>query len=209
MDPIVTNETPQDRTVKEVASGRPWFSICCVGCLLLIAAVGLGVFILLRILTGPSSVSLASLPETYPKDLPLYRLEDAYSISVVQGSQKSRMLKLLAGPAKLFGQLAGGEASSTQDIKNVISDYSAQLEHQDTATITWKNLKASRVEVVRYYESLFQKAGLREQAARDEATATDLIFASRPDEAIQIRLQDLPDVEGIDELVIIVDYSSK
>jgi hypothetical protein len=218
MDPIKPARAVEDRPGGDVVSGRPWFSICCIGCLLVIAAIGIGGFILLRVLTGPTSMTLTSLPDNYPKDLPLYRLEDAASISLVKGSQKSRMLQLLTGPAKLFVQATGGSASSsvgtdlastTQDIKNAISAYSSQLEHQDTLTVTWKNLKASRLDVVRYYEDLFKKAGLKEQATRDDATATDLVFASRPDEAIQIDLQDLPDVSGIDELVITVDYSAK
>ncbi len=70
-------------------------------------------------------------------------------------------------------------------------------------------MSASRTEIVNYYEALFHTAGLTEQTYRNPATAADFLFASRPDEVIEIHLTDRPDTPGIDGVVVTVNYASK
>jgi hypothetical protein len=192
------------------AAGRPWWQACCLGCLALLVAVGIGGYILLRVAVGPSVVRLSTLPEGYPKNLMPYRLEDAQAISLVSGAHKGNMMRILESPVRLlsraFGSVSSSEPGTLERSRTALEGYASSLHSMDTLTIEWKEFSASPEEVKVYYTNLFQAAGLSLRTIHDEATATDFLLGQSPTAVVQIELHDTVAIPGIDGLIMTVDY---
>lgn len=190
--------------------GRPWFSICCIGCIVLLVGFFVASYAFVRVISGPTSRTVRSLPANYPADLPLFRIQDASSIVHAQGKDRGNMMRIIAVPMKFFAQFSQSTSSQGQGTSDrfaqVWSGYTDQVQGMDVVTVTWEDLNASREDVLRYYADLFQRVRMENQAMRDEATGTDIVLATRPSSAIQLRLRDVPETPEIDELVITVDY---
>lgn len=190
-----------------VVRGKSLRKACCIGCVLFIAAVAIAAYAILRILTGPPTQNLTQLPANYPSDFALYRLPDAVSITYVPGKSRGKIFDIITSPIiALINSVGTSTASQVSDVKGVLGVYSAGLKGKDSVTVVWKDLVATRQDVLDYYAALFKRAGMTEKIAREEAVSTDLILARRKDAAIQLYLRDAPDVPNIEEVTVTVDY---
>lgn len=207
---MLENAAEIRRETDIAAAGRPWWQACCLGCLALLIAAGIGGYILLRVAVGPSVVQLATLPGTYPKNLTPYRVEDANTISLVSGAHKGNMMRILEAPIHLFSRALGGASSSDpgtlERSRAALDGYAASLRAMDTVTIQWKELVAPPEQVKAYYTNLFQSAGLSLRTIHDEATATDFLVGQSSSAVVQVEIHDTPETTGIDGVVMTVDY---
>jgi len=194
-----------------VRNGRPWWQICCGGCLLIVIAAVIGSFILLRVVTGPGIVQRTTLPPNYPRGLEPYHLNEASSIRYLQGKDKSKMLNTVYAPLKLFAKLSGQAApdnSSVQQTGKVVDALGTDAQYIDTVTITWKGLKAKREDVVGYYQKLFTDAGLSIDSILGDAEQGDAITGIR--EGIFTQASLLPGSgTGTVDAELVVSYSNK
>jgi hypothetical protein len=185
----------------EMEAGRPWWKVCCAGCILLVFGFAVALFVVIHAITGPGIQHISALPENYPKDLVLFRIEDAASIRYLPGTNKGKMVDILAYPARWFSG-----ASSTDAVSAGMEKYSDAMEGTDRVIVTWINLKTPREDVLRHYAELFKKTGMADRATSDEATGSIVDIAEREDAVMQIEVQDLPDIDGVDRIVVTVDY---
>lgn len=194
------NMNPTER-ILQAEMGRPWWKMCCAGCLLLLVGFFAALFIVIRGLSGPGAQSLAALPPNYPADLPLYRIEDAVSFQYLPGRSKGKLMETLSYPLAWFSK-----AMSSDAVRSGVQKYTTVLQGTDRVSVTWINVKASRDEVLRAYAELYKKAGMSDEATSDEATHSVAGVARRMDAVIQLYLRDAPDVTGVDQIVVTVDY---
>jgi hypothetical protein len=205
-------ESPAEirRETDIAAAGRPWWQACCLGCLALLIATGIGGYILLRVAVGPSVVHLSTLPEGYPTKLVPYRLEDAEAISLVSGAHKGNMMRILQSPLRLmsraFGNASSSESGTLEKSRMAIEGYASSLRAMDTVTIEWVGLDATPEAVKMYYTNLFQAADLSLRTIHDEATGTDFLLGQGANAVVQIELHDTATVPGIDGVIMTVDY---
>jgi hypothetical protein len=209
-----TPETPPQVGI-EIREGRPWWKICCVGCFAILIAIVVLVWFAWRGATGGGPRSLATLPANFPPSVDVYRLEDAKSIIYLPGGEKDRLVALVLAPFKFFGNVmvsdrgTGDDASQKQWVDRITDGKVSQLQKVDTVTIAWERLKADRDETEQWYLSGFQRNGFAVLSRRDAATATDVVIAQRDDARVQLQIQDLADIAGIDSIIMIVDYMNQ
>jgi hypothetical protein len=197
----------------EVRAGRPWWKICCGGCFLFLFVLIVGAAFLWRGAGGGRGPQiLTELPANFPPSISLYRLEEAQSIEYFSGGEKNRAFSALLSPLKMFGSVmvstsnnTDGSASTTA-IQRLMDTSVSRIEQIDTVTVRWNSLDVSRDEALRFYLESFQRNGFTVDARREDATATDNVIARRDDITVQLMLQDVGDVPGIESLVIVVDY---
>ncbi|MFZ2803760.1 MAG: hypothetical protein WA001_00905 [Patescibacteria group bacterium] len=205
----VPPQTPQD--VEAAHTGRPWWKVCCIGCLVLIVAVFVGGSLVLRLVTGPSHQVLSTLPANYPADLEPYRLTDAQTIVFMPGKRSSKLLQILFSPVESLvsavGSTSSTQAGAAASFKDAITTYADAMQGFDTVTVSWKGLAAQPDDTLVYYSDLFKKAGMSVQAYRSTSTATDIVFAKRDNAAMQLSIQDTPTVPGIDDIELTVEYA--
>ena len=194
-----------------VRNGRPWWQICCGGCLLIVIAAVIGSFILLRVVTGPGVVQQTSLPSNYPKALEPYHLNEASSIAYLQGKDKSKMLNTVYAPLKLFAKLSGQAAPDNGTVQldaAAVDALGTDAQYIDTVTITWKGWKAATPDVTAYYQKLFTDAGMKIDSAHGTVEQGDAITGVRDGMFAQISF--LPGSEtGTVDAELVVSYSNK
>lgn len=191
-------------SVSEIRVGRPWWKVCCIGCLLLFFAPLIGLVILSHVFTGTSEQALNALPANYPSEIALYHLESASSISYLPGKTKGKMAELLSYPARWFG-----DASSSAAVEQGTQQFVATAQATDRVTITWSNLNAKEEDVMLYYAALFKQLGMTDRATTDDANHSIVDIAQRSDARVEIGMKDTPEVPGVDQIVVTVDYTPK
>lgn len=205
---------PYSETIR---TGRPWWQVCCVGCLLLIVAVAGGVLFLIRS-SGQTSQSLMTLPANYPQDLQLYRIEDASSITFLPGKNKSKILQTISAPLKLFASALGMPAASVGSstspaaittASQALDVYGSKLEGMDSVLVSWKQIQASHQDVMGYYLGMVARAGMSVTTSTDALTGTDTVVAIRDDAVMHIRVQSIPDAQGLEQVVIAITYANR
>jgi len=197
----------------EIREGWPWWKICCIGCFVLVVAIIVLIGAAWHGFGGGGPQTLTALPPNFPPSVGVYRLEDAKSIVYLPGKEKDRLITLVLSPFRFFGNVmvsesATGTGGAPKPWVDQVTESASitQLQKMDTVTITWERLQADRDEVEKWYLGGFQRNGFAVTSRRDAATATDVMIAQRSDARVQLQLQDLPDISGIDTVTMVVDY---
>lgn len=198
-----------------VRGGRPWWQICCGGCLLLILAVFVGGFILLQTIAGPGVTHPTQLPSNYPKDIVPYRLSEAQSISYLEGKSKSKIRETMYAPILLFskfiGSQSGEDIGALTEAGKSFDAFGADVQNTDSVTLTWKNLRATREEALVYYRDMLRSASpkLETSETSDETMRVEYLSGLRVGTMVQLQFQLGSDPQVIDEMVLAVTYSNK
>lgn len=214
---------PDDGTaissIQEVRAGRPWWQVCCAGCLLLVAAVFVGGWLLFRGGPGPTNVHLTTLPDAFPKDIQLYHVEDADSITLIQGKNTNKFLQAIMTPLHLFTSgavvtttpsLIGSTSTATiQTAMQVLDTYAEKFKDMDTVIVSWDHVSSTRQEIMDFYQGSFARGGFASTSSRDAITGTEMVIGTRPDASIQLQLEEDEQGRGIDAMVAAVTYSLK
>ena len=164
-------------------------------------------YLLFRYLAGPISVSLTSLPLNYPENLPLFNIKDANSIQHIQGKGRGKMFQILTSPFELT--IKSVSTTAAYDFKKNIDEFTSKLTDNDSVIVKWTKMKNSKTEVLKYYSDLFKKNEMKETILKDQATESEYLSASGKKAAIQVYVNDTSASEGIDELIVTVDYLAK
>ncbi|MBU2613666.1 hypothetical protein KJ925_04410 [Patescibacteria group bacterium] len=188
----------------EIREGRPWWKVCCVGCLVVVVGIIMLIGFAWRGLSGGGPRSLKALPQNFPAVVNLYRIEDAVSIVYLPGSEKNRLMAFVMAPFRMFGRVMISDHQVDQD--EGVGSTVSQLQNIDTVTVRWERFAAERATVLNRYLDDFRRNGFRIDILRDDATATDTVIASREDVRVQLQIQDLADVAGVDSIVVVTDY---
>lgn len=191
-------------SIASAETGRPWWKICCAGCLLLFLGFFIALVITIRAVTGPGTQRLSALPAGYPTDLKPYRLEEASSIEYLPGASKGKLMEAASYPLRWFGG-----STTTEQATSGVKTYARLLQTTDRITITWEHLSASRDDVLRAYSELFKKTGMTDQASTDEATGVVVDMAERDDAVVQLSIQDVSETPDVDRIVLTIDYIPK
>ena len=191
-------------SVSETRVGRPWWKVCCIGCLLMLLAPVIAIVILSHVFSGVTEQSLSTLPPDFPSDIQLYRLQNASSISYLPGKSKGKLAELLSYPSRWFGS-----SSSSAEVEQGAKQLIDVAESTDRVTVTWSNLNVKEEDVMLYYAALFKQLNMQDRATIDDATHSVIDVANRKDVSIQIGIRDLPEVPGVDQIVVTVDYIPK
>lgn len=199
----------------EMRQGRPWWKICCGGCCLILILLVVGAGIAWRGLGGGrGSVFVDRLPSNFPPNVTLYRLDDAKSIEYFSGHDKNRTFAALMSPLRFFGTImvssgetdAGQATGTARNIERFMDAGASRLQQIDTVTVRWERLAVPKADLIRFYTEQFDRNGFVTTLKRDAATVSESIIAKRPDVIVQLLVQDLPDIDGIDTVTLKVDY---
>lgn len=207
--------TSSEGVSDSIRSGRPWWQICCGGCLLSIFAIFAGGFILLQTIAGPGVTHPSVLPSNYPKDIVPFRLSEAQSISYLEGKSKSKIRETMYAPillfSKLLGRQTGQDVGSLADAGRSFDAFGADVQNTDSVTLTWKNVRATREEVLGYYKKTLGDANPRLETTEtsDETEKSVYLSGLRVGTMVQLQIQSGSDPQVIDEVVLAVTYSNK
>ncbi len=200
-EPVEVRETER--------GGRPWWQICCGGCLLLVIAAIIGGFFLFQTLAGPGIQPIGALPTNYPKDLVPPHLDQAVSMTLARGSSKSKMRQVIYAPVKLFGNMVSSGSGNSAAANSAFDALGKDIASTDTVTIGWKNLQTSQGALTAEYADLFDKAGMEHTSSTNAETHTELITALRQGASVTLQITDQPEVPGVDEVLLVVNYSNQ
>lgn len=209
------DETVPREVGTEMRQGRPWWKICCGGCCLILVLLVVGAGLAWRGLGGGNGPILVDeLPANFPPNITLYRVDDAKSIEYYSGRDKNRAFTALMSPLRFFGTIMvspretdGGPSTGTaRNIDRFMDAGASRLQQIDTVTVRWERLAAAKDDLLRFYREQFDRNGFVSTSRRDAATASDTIIAKRQDVIVQLLVQDLPDIDGIDTVTIKIDY---
>ncbi|HWR00215.1 MAG TPA: hypothetical protein VN397_05240 [Candidatus Methylomirabilis sp.] len=211
---------PNPATSDEVVEGRSWWKTCCAGCCLGFLAIIALVIMGSRLLAGPGPQRIASIPDSFPAALTLYRPEDAKEIVYYPASSKSRITRLISGPfawvmstfRKTPGPAAIGQIASTGSIdafeKSVAFSIS-RFANVDRLAIRWSGLDATSDEVLRFYAGSLKQAGIgNAQMRRDANAGLTELTGTGTSLAFSLLLIDDANTFGIDSITVIVEYPS-
>lgn len=202
---ISTNPTGAPAQVGlEIREGRPWWKFCCVGCLVLVCGILIFIGIAFRGLGGGGPAALSDVPPNFPPSVSLYRVEDAKSIVYLAGKDKDRLIAAVLAPFRWFGRVMVSDRPS--DGRGEPASGVSQLQDVDTVTVRWERLDIDREKLLTWYLDMLERNGFRIEAYRDDATAMDALVASREDVRMQVQIQDIADIPGIDSVVAVIDY---
>ncbi len=192
-------------------SGRPWWQLCCGGCLFAILAIIVGVFILIQTLAGGGVSHQLTLPSNFPSQVVPFRMDLAQSIDYFKGENKSKMLRTIYAPIKLLNQLTGRSAQNASiaaSTANGVSAFGADVRHIDSVTITWKNLQASPSEVITYYTNQFRKVGLTVSQTQNNTKEGEAVTGIEQGLFVHLALTGEAKT-SVDKVVLVVSYSNK
>jgi hypothetical protein len=160
---------------------------------------------------------LNALPDTFPKNIHLYRLDEARSIMFLQGKNSNKLFQAIMAPLHLF---AGGAAvtstvgvttgtASIQSAVQVLDVYAEKFKDMDSVIVSWDAVSSTRQDVMDFYTSTFVQDGFTSTSTHDAVGGTDVLFATRSDASIQLQIQAALNGQGIEAMVAAVTYTNK
>lgn len=187
--------------MNEVIEGRPWWKVCLAGCAILVAAVLIAGFFLVRTFIGSTPKRITTLPEGFPTNVVLYRPEEAREIYFYSGDARGKVFRFTTAPAKLIASLL--------DQKEDLPDFTEEnpIGNKDTVSVLWTNMDASEDEVLRFYAGSLKQLGVENPEMRksDDGDMVEMVGSTDTTVFSLIMIND-PKTEDIDTLTIIVEY---
>jgi hypothetical protein len=195
---------PGQASADEAIEGRPWWKVCCVGCLGLVILLLVGVFFLLRILPNAGPRSVRELPDDFPADLVLFRPEAAVEILYYPAEDKNRAFRYVTGPLSIFAR--GENAELPKQIEQGL----VGVKDFDTVTVHWVNLNAKKDDVLRFYAGAMIQAGIADPQMREQKDGNELVEMLGLSERLNVKvfLNDDPETAVIDSVTVLVEYPS-
>jgi hypothetical protein len=205
------SQYPTSLDPDQVAEGRPWWKICCGGCCLGIVVLFVVIPVLLQFVFRSAPVRVEKLPDTYPKQLILFRPEEAISIMYYPAESKGAVTRLLRAPLALIQRIPVPESvnssTSAAQITEAIQTELRRAEGRDTVAIGWRNLNSSRDNILRFYVGALKQAGMPPvQQRRDEARGVDELLSQRGDLRFSLLLTDDPSTVPVEDVSVVVEY---
>ncbi len=175
IDNVKVVEPPLQELGKRHSSfKRTCFTGC--GCVLIFL---IGAIVAVKLAVGPGPKTLRSVPDNFPKNIPVYDKDTIERITYISGQYKNRGMeiaaffpKVILSPLLLTLNKDGSEppASATS---TVLEKQAATLrrvwqlivtpvgDHRDTIQIEWRNMDAEPSFVFSYYKNELRKKGYK------------------------------------------------
>lgn len=194
---------PDQATMEAAIVGRPWWKVCCMGCLAFIVISLISVYMAIRVFSGTGSPQkLDSLPASFPKDVVVYRPEEVDEIQYYPASSKNKNFNIITEPLKALGQ-EGSQLSKLLDsgLKNI--------KDTDTVTIHWSNVDAPREDVIRFFAGAMKQAGIgNPQMKQTSDAAISNMIGLSADLSLKLLVIDRSETKAIDSMTFVVEYPS-
>ena len=191
----------------DAAEGRSWWKICCTGCCLGIIVLVVLVVAGVRLFAGSGPQPVDRIPVTFPKQLPLYRVETADEMLYYPAAAKNAMTRIATAPLAWVSQFANTDGS-VGSVQNAIGAQLRRIEGRDTMVIQWRDLQTSREDLLRFYAGALQQAGLPPgKMRRDDAGLADELTSRSTTISFTLLLTDEPRQPGLDRVIIVVEYA--
>lgn len=194
---------PNPATTEDVIEGRPWWKVCCIGCLFMAIVFVIAILIGLRLFTGSTSPqTLRSLPASFPQGVVLFRPEQNDSIVYYPASSKNKNFGIITQSVKLFG-------SEGDQLSTLLDTGLKSVKDTDTVTIHWSNMDAPADEIIRFYAGAMKQAGVGDPQMKQTSDATVRKMVGLTSRlSLQLLVVDLPDTETVDSITFVVEYPS-
>jgi len=194
---------PNPATTEEVIEGRPWWKVCCVGCVVFVIVAVLAVVLIVRLSPGAGPRLVSTLPDAFPNDVVLYRPEAIREIYHYPAESKHRALRFFYAPFQAMGKDAKKLPELMQTGLKGVTD-------TDTVTINWASLDATPDEIARFYAGSMIQAGIEEpQMRRTDQDGTVIeMTGSRTGLSYRVVLFDDAETPAVDTVTVIVEYPS-
>jgi hypothetical protein len=165
--PVIDNVEIVEPPIGELTKKRSGFKRTCLsgcGCVFIFI---IGAIIALKLAVGPGPQTLKTVPEYFPKDIPVYDADNIESITFISGQYKNRGVeiaalfpKLILSPLLVNNQTAEDEHS--RDSRGIFKDFVDVIsrpvgDHRDTVQIKWVDMNADHEFVINYYMTELKK----------------------------------------------------
>ncbi len=161
----------------------------------------------IRLFAGSGPQPVDKIPATFPKQLPLYRVETADEMLYYPAAAKNAMSRIATAPLAWISRFAGSD-KSVGDVQNAIGAQLRRIEGRDTVVIQWRDLQASREDLLRFYAGALQQAGLPPgKMRRDDGGLADELTSRSATISFTLLLTDEPRQAGLDNVTIVVEYA--
>ncbi len=172
--PVIDNVEIVEPPLEELTKQRSGFKRTCLsgcGCVVIFIV---GAIIALKLAVGPGPQTLKSVPEYFPKDIPVYDADNIESITFISGQYKNRGVeiaalfpKLILSPLLVNNQNTENEHS--EDSEGIFKDFVNVLtqpvgDHRDTVQIKWVDMNAEPNFVINYYMTELKKKNFNIEA---------------------------------------------
>lgn len=139
-------------------------SSCLTGCGFIVIFI-IGSLILLKYSTGSKPKEIKTVPENFPKSIPVYDKDSVEKINFISGAEISKVQemasfipKLLLSPILMLWDKKSNDSEPTftwDKFKKIIKEQNS--DHRDTVEINWKDLPAEPRFIEKYYQNELEK----------------------------------------------------
>lgn len=169
---------------------------CITGCGC-IALFIIGGIIALKLAVGPGPKTLKTVPEDFPKNIPVYDKDTIEQITFISGKYKNRGMeiaaffpKIILSPLLLTLNKDGSDLPAASPSSTIIEKQARSLQrvwklittpvgdHRDTVQVEWKNMDAEPRFVISYYRNELRKAGYKIDAESEGAGVRQFSFSA-------------------------------
>jgi hypothetical protein len=190
--------------IDQMRSGRSWFRSCCLGCGGIFVVLFVGFFLFTRILLRSHVEVVKAVPADFPKNIPLFQVDQAQVITLEEGRKKSQAMHYLTWPLRMMGDVVEAPTQEGQPVTmgKILDAYGSDVGRVDALSIEWADLPLTRDELLSEYRNALQKEGFVVEEGRFENGA-EYLKGQREDATFYLGLQDLPESAKVLERVMI------
>ncbi|MBP6859871.1 MAG: hypothetical protein KBC69_04645 [Candidatus Magasanikbacteria bacterium] len=169
LDSVEIVEPPIGELTKKYSAFSAIKRACFTGCGCLVFII-IGIIIFIRLALGSGPETLASVPDNFPEEIPVYDKDSIEQITFISGKYKNRGIeiaaffpKIILSPLLLTLDKSPQNKEENNKLNTVASAWkmiSAPVsDHRDTVQIEWKKLNADPFFIIGYYKTELKNKG--------------------------------------------------
>ncbi|MBI2037730.1 MAG: hypothetical protein HYT15_02230 [Candidatus Magasanikbacteria bacterium] len=160
-------EPPIGELTKKYSAFSAIKRACLTGCGCLVFLI-IGIIIFIRLAMGSGPETLNTVPQNFPKDIPVYDTDSIEKITFISGKYKNRGIEIAAFFPKIIlspllisldkdsqNPADPNKLTSVTNLWKIIS--TPVSDHRDTVQIEWRRLNADPFFIVGYYKTELKK----------------------------------------------------
>lgn len=160
-------EPPIGELTKKYSAFSAIKRACLTGCGCLVFLI-IGIIIFIRLAMGSGPETLNTVPQNFPKDIPVYDTDSIEKITFISGKYKNRGIEIAAFFPKIIlspllisldkdsqNPADPNKLTSVTNLWKIIS--TPVSDHRDTVQIEWRQLNADPFFIVGYYKTELKK----------------------------------------------------
>jgi len=179
---------------------------CTTGCGCIFIFI-IGSLVLLKFASGPQSKELRTVPENFPKNIPVYDKDSVEKIRFTPGGENNKTKEIAAFFPKLILSpilMTFGENKMNLTWDNFLKFMQEnKIDKRDTVEIDWKNLPAEPTFVEKYYLSELKKANYTITTSTENLGLLQFSFSKEDVDGV-FYAEDNAEIKGTDFLSLTV-----